>query len=321
MRKIRPDYMGFLMDTFHAYPWVMSKNFSPAKSFFYFPSDGGGGLPHGCENVLKHFNHCVAMARFGQRQVKKVHDIISDYIPHAVDKDLFKPVNETTKEDLRRNMIVKSVHGALIKGFLVDKFVVGVVARNQGRKMLDQTIKAFKLFSEVAEDAVLYFHTDPNDQAQAFDMVHLIQRHDLQNRVVFSPMKYYDNFDYRDMPGVYQVMDVFFLSTSGEGFGVPIIEAMGCGVPCVVTDYSTTHELLVEDGRCGIPVRFAAELTGNWTVERAIMDKVAGFEALVSLYNSSVTCERYGRVGRGKVESLYNWKVVIEQWRDFLQKI
>ena len=35
-----------------------------------------------------------------------------------------------------------------------------------------------------------------------------------------------NGFDWNQMNEVYNLMDVFFLSTSGEGFGVPTIEAM-----------------------------------------------------------------------------------------------
>ncbi len=49
-------------------------------------------------------------------------------------------------------------------------------------------------------------------------------------------------------------MDIFLLTTSGEGFGIPTIEALACEVPCVITDFTTTYELLMDDGQCGIPV-------------------------------------------------------------------
>ncbi len=45
----------------------MNIDTSPAKTFFYFPSDGGGGLPIGCEAILKKINVPIAMAKFGQK--------------------------------------------------------------------------------------------------------------------------------------------------------------------------------------------------------------------------------------------------------------
>ena len=56
IQKLKPDVFGILLDTFMCMPWLLNLDFSPAKSLFYFPSDGGGGLPMNCENILKKMN-------------------------------------------------------------------------------------------------------------------------------------------------------------------------------------------------------------------------------------------------------------------------
>jgi glycosyltransferase involved in cell wall biosynthesis len=38
-------------------------------------------------------------------------------------------------------------------------------------------------------------------------------------------------------------MDVFCLPTRGEGFGMPVVEAQGCGTPVIVTDNTSGKEL------------------------------------------------------------------------------
>lgn len=48
INKYKPDVFVILLDTFMMYPWILNIDFSPAKTIFYFPSDGGGGLPLGC---------------------------------------------------------------------------------------------------------------------------------------------------------------------------------------------------------------------------------------------------------------------------------
>lgn len=321
IQEIQPDYFGILLDTFMLFPWIMNYNFSPAKSFFYFPSDGGGGLPSGCEQVLRTFTKSVAMSKFAQEQANKVHGLSTEYIPHAVDTKLYVPFSEEERQKCKREMIVKTVNGELVKGFLNNKFVVGTVARNQGRKMLDRTIKAFSIFCKDKPNAVLYLHLDPDDAASVFDMRLLIRRHNLENRVVFSKMKFFENFEYSEMPGLYNCFDVFLLTTSGEGWGVPTSESLACGIPAVVTDYTTTQELLVENGECGIPVPIICELTGSWTVERGVMDDVKCAEALDKLYYDPELRKHYGEVGRSKMQKYYSWDVVIPAWDDFLQRL
>ena len=109
-------------------------------------------------------------------------------------------------------------------------------------------------------------------------------------------------------------MDCFFLSTSGEGFGIPTIEAMACEVPVVVTDYTTTQELVMDNGQCGLPVKICGELTGSWCVERAIMDVEDGAKQLTKLYNDRELCKKLGKVGREKVLKYYTWDVVHPMW-------
>jgi len=159
------------------------------------------------------------------------------------------------------------------------------------------------------------------DSAAVFDIRQLILRYNIENRVVFSPIRYFDNFEYKDMNKVYNVMDIFLLTTSGEGFGVPTIEAMACEIPVVATDYTTTKELIVEDGVCGIPVPICAEITGNWVVERAIMDLEKGAQALTALYSNRDGARLMGQEGRRKVLRQYTWDVVLPQWKALFERL
>ncbi len=309
IKKFKIDVFVILLDSFMTYPWLLNLDFAPAKSIFYYPSDGGGGLPLRCEDILKKVNCPVAMARYGQRQVKELYGMDTKYIPHAIDTKIFYPMSSWEKEKC------KAKYG------LQGKFVVGVVQRNQGRKMPDRLIKSFAIFAKDHPDAVLFLHTDPYDVAAPIDITQLITRYKINNRVVFSGMNFFNGFDYKQMNEVYNVMDIFYLTTSGEGFGIPIIEAMACGIPPVVTDYTTTQELLIEDGVCGIPVALSSELTGSWNVERGIMSDDAGAKALKRLYDSPELRKQYGEVGIEKVKKLYNWDKVGQEWVDLVEEL
>jgi glycosyltransferase involved in cell wall biosynthesis len=309
IKKYKPDVFGILLDTFMLYPWFLNLDFAPAKTIFYYPSDGGGGLPLGCENILKKVNCPVAMSKFAQKQVKECYGIDAKYIPHAVDITNYYPLSSQEKER------IKAQWG------LQGKFVIGSVFRNQGRKMPDRLIKTFAIFAKNHPDAMLFLHCDPYDAAAPVDLVQLIARYKLQNRVIFSGMKFFDGFDYKKMNEVYNLMDVFLLTTSGEGFGIPIIEAMACEIPCVVTDYTTTQELLIENGQCGFPAKVAVELTGSWNVERAIMDDDHAAKCLENLYNNPQLRKDFGKIGREKVLKYYNWDKVGKDWNDLIQEL
>jgi glycosyltransferase involved in cell wall biosynthesis len=323
IRELKIDIFGILLDTFMLYPWLIDTDLSPAKTFFYFPTDGENAMPLGCDKILQKVHFPICMSKFGQQQVWNKYKIKCDHIPHGVDKHQFYPLNDEERKKLRQEKIVYLLNGNQmlpIKGVLADKFVIGVVARNQGRKMLDRTFKTMGILRDVLPNAVLYLHIDPYDAAGTFNIPQLIEDYRLHGKVFFSGMSFFRGFEHKEMNDVYNVMDCFFLSTSGEGFGIPIIEAMSAGVPVVATDYTTTKEL-VTDNNAGIAVPMDTTVLGSWNVERGIMKIESAADAIVKLANDEKLREELGANGRKAVLEQYDWEVLIPKWREFLKKI
>ena len=309
INKFNPDVFFIQLDTFMVFPWFMDLPLNRTRSVFYFPSDGAGGMPLGCENILKKVNMPVAMAKFGQKQVKDLYNIDSEYIPHAIDEKNYFPLPLEEREKL------KAKYG------LTGRFVVGTVARNQGRKMMDLTFKAFAIFCKDKPDAVLFLHTDPQDAAAVFNMQELARRYNIANRVMFSGMTFFNGFSYKQMNEVYNVMDIFTLSTSGEGFGVPTIEAQACGIPVVIPNNTTGPELVLDDGKSGLLADSAASITGSWSVERDIPDINSLADCYSALYHDKKKREAFGKVGRRKILESYTWENVNNQWDKLFTKL
>lgn len=327
IREFKIDKLIILLDTFMLYPWFLNIDTAPAETYFWFPSDGGGGLPKACESILKKIDKPVAMSRFGQKQVKDYHNLEVDYIPHGLDINRFYPLEEEEKIKLKEKWNLK------------DKFVIGAVARNQPRKNLDRTIKAMRLIADKIPNAVLFLHLDPNDIANPnFNILSLVRRYNLENRVVFSGMEAHKGFDWNKMNEVYNLMDVFLLTTSGEGFGIPIIEAMACEVPVVITNYTTTQELVIEN-KSGEGIKLSGTeeidlfkeklqdydfkvingtLTGSWEVERGMCDIEDCSERIVKLYLNPDYRKELGENGRKAVLEKYDFELVGKSWENLL---
>lgn len=313
IKELNADIFGVLLDTFMLHPShqganYLTKDFSPAKPLFYFPSDGGEGLPVYCEQILKKFETAVAMSKFAQQQAKEVHGLNTLYIPHGVNVDMFKPLSFEERQVLKQ------------KWGLQNKFVIGSVYRNQPRKSADRLLRSFAKAKDQMPNAVLLLHTDPWDPASAFSHFELINRLRLNNRVLFTGMRYFKGFTYQQMNEVYNLMDTFALSTTGEGFGIPTIEAMSCEIPCLVTDYTTTKELIV-DHKAGEGIRVNDEIMGGWMVNRGIMDINDGAEKLIKFYKDAKLREEYGKNGRKAVLKEYDWKVIHPQWADLMRRL
>jgi glycosyltransferase involved in cell wall biosynthesis len=325
LKETKSDVFIILLDTFMLFPWILNLDLSPAKVFFWYPSDGGAGMPKGCEQILKKVDKPIAMSKFGQKQVKDYYGIDTGYIPHGLNVNRFFRLKNEERRMLR------------MQWGLDDKFVIGVVARNQPRKNLDRTIKIMAKLKDKLPNAVLLLHLDPNDPAQQmFNLPSLIQKYNSENRIIFTGMKAHKGFPWNKMNEVYNLMDVFLLTTSGEGFGIPIIEAMACQVPVLATSYTTTPEL-VEQTKAGLGIKLSGveeidlfkenskdydmkvlngTLTGTWEVERGLCDIDDAVNKLVWMYNNPRELEVMGLNGRKAVLEEYDFEKVGKRWED-----
>lgn len=332
IKTLRPEIFGVLLDTFMLMDsgWYIRQDFSPAKLAFWFPSDGGNGMPVSCEALLARLQLPVAMARYGQKQVKDYYGINTDYIPHAVDHTKYIRFSDEKREQL------KKAWG------LSGKFVFGSVYRNQQRKFADRMFKAFARFSRGKDDVVLLCHTDPNDVASYFNTMKMIQRLKLENKVVFTGMNFYDTFTYEKMLEVYNLIDCFTLSTSGEGFGVPIIEAMSCEIPVVMPSYTTGDELvrhhnsgyvakLIESEDVDFfemnaveydnTVGLMGSLPGGWDVDRGFVSIKDLADKYELIYSDKEKARELGKNGRKAVLENYTWQVVSDKWHKALSRL
>jgi glycosyltransferase involved in cell wall biosynthesis len=329
LKKTNSEVFFILLDTFMLFPWFLQTDTSPSRTIFWYPSDGGAGMPKGCENIIRKIDIPVAMSRFGQKQVKDYYNIQTKHIPHGTEPDRFYRLPDDQRNELRK------------KWGIGDKFVIGVVARNQPRKNLDRTFKTMAILKDRIPNAVLLLHLDPNDPAnQVFQVKSLIVRYNLENRVIFTGMKAHEGFDWNEMNNVYNLMDVFFLSTSGEGFGIPIIEAMSCKVPVLATDYTTTQEL-VKDNQAGLGIKLSGTeqanlfeldsrdydlkmmsgtMTGGWEVERGFCDILDAADKLDFLYKNPEKAREFGENGRKAVLEKYDFKNVVgPKWVELIE--
>ena len=325
LKELNADVFVTLLDTFMVAPFFPTYDFGKAKTIFYYPSDGGSGLPQGCDTTLKKMDKSISMSRYGKEQIESMHNIPSGYIPHGIDINTIYPLTKKQRVEIKTRMGIQ------------DKFVVGTVARNQGRKMLDRTIKAFALFAKDRDDVVLVMHCDPHDPASVSSLPLLITRYGIQNKVLFTGMRYFRGFTYKQMNKVFNCMDLFILTTSGEGFGMPILEAMACSIPALVTNYTTTQELVLDnDAGLGINLLGTEEdenpkvheneivngtITGGYAVERGICCLKDAAKKMKFFYDNRDEGIRMGKNGRKAVIEQYDWNLIIDKWDKVMEEL
>lgn len=77
-------------------------------------------------------------------------------------------------------------------------------------------------------------------------------------------------FEEKEMRAMYNTMDIFCLPSIGEGFGLPVLEAMACGISLCVTDYSGHIDFAAGCGEFIQPEMYYTEPLSN--IERALCD-------------------------------------------------
>jgi len=145
-------------------------------------------------------------------------------VPHGVDFTIYKPMSPKPR----------------FEGF-EDKFVFGMVARNNIRKEFPTLMKAYSMLpKEVRDESILYLHTSVGEEnlgIRGWDIPYLAMHFGIQGNVLLPSAKAnrFFGYDETEMAQIYNAMDVHCLITSGEGFGLPIIESQACGVPNILS--------------------------------------------------------------------------------------
>jgi D-inositol-3-phosphate glycosyltransferase len=195
------------------------------------------------------FVYPIAMSKFGKSMLENV-GVESWYVPHAVEK-VYKP----TKSFVTPNG--QTFTGREFMKISEDKFVVGMNAANKGvtpiRKAFGENLLAFSMFAKKYDDAVLYIHTDPSGSMGGIKINDLILSCGIPAEKVIFPDAYMlrSGISQEIMASIYSGMDVLLATSMGEGFGVPTVEALSCGVPVIVSDFAASAELCGDGWKIG----------------------------------------------------------------------
>jgi glycosyltransferase involved in cell wall biosynthesis len=112
--------------------------------------------------------------------------------------------------------------------------------------------------------------------------------------------------EHADMPAVYQSMDVLFMPSVREGFGLCVAEAMACGLPVVACRESAMPELVEESsGGMLCPV-----------------DDVQCYaDAIKQLAGDFAAARRMGEFNRARVEQQFTQARMVSEYRNLFESV
>lgn len=205
------------------------------KTMFYFPVDGP---------VLKRWttdlhivDKLVAYTEFARESILEFRpELKISVIPHGVNTNIFKTAEYGEVEEFRRAYF----------GDNSRKRIISNINRNQLRKDIPTTVFAFKAYKEkYNQNSFLYLHMNPEDP-QGWNLHTFMEQTGLvQNEdYMFTPpalIKQPPEPGFLNM--IYNASDLYLTTTTGEGFGLTIIEAMAAGCPVVAPNNTSIPEI------------------------------------------------------------------------------
>jgi D-inositol-3-phosphate glycosyltransferase len=191
-------------------------------------------------SLLNGLQHAIFWTQFGETQARLGgYSGASTVIPLGVDLAIYRPLDKAAvRETMNMPTILKQ------RGLPEDTFIVGVVGRNQQRKRLDLTLEYFAhwINEYSVPDAALWIQQAPTGD-RAYDLEQLGKYHRIIDRLILTAVaKDQQGVPEEVLVRVYNVFDAMISTTQGEGWGLPQMEGMACGVPQVVPKWAALEE-------------------------------------------------------------------------------
>lgn len=257
----------------------------------------------------------IGMTRWGEKQLREAGLPDVTYIPHAVDTAVFTRDHDDPSEPKRAE------RRAL--GIDEDAFVIGMVAANSDaiRKGFTEQFAAFQDFHSVNSKAHLVVHTIARSQ-QGLPLEEIAMDFGIADHVSFShPLpQVTGRLPDSHMARLYRSFDVLSNCSFAEGFGVPMIEAMACGVPVITTN---DEGAMLEVGKPGFHVDgqpFWNPVHKGWWTRPDIEGIVTGYRYFAGVKGHGGE-QRHATAAREHacnydIDVVYNdcWRPFLQQW-------
>jgi len=128
------------------------------------------------------------------------------------------------------------------KYFLPEKFILYVGNLNL-HKNVDNLIKAYaNLQTDLKNKYKLVLGTSKEGE-NYLRIKNLIEKHKLKDNIIITGF-----IEEKDLPLVYNLSSLFVFPSLYEGFGLPVLEAMACGVPVISSNRGAIPEVIGDAG-------------------------------------------------------------------------
>jgi len=291
------------------------------KSIVYFPIDSEP-RPNDLK-IVSFFDEVITYTEYAKAvmkplltpaQFKKV-----KVIPHGCDTTNFFPLNDFEKAKIKEEK------------FGADKFVFGSVNRNSARKDLASLIVGFSMFKHKNQaDAVLYLHCNPLDPS-GINIYRLCERVGLEvGKDVIVPAEFNENkgFSESELNKIYNSFDCFITTTTAEGWGLTITEAMATKTLVICPKHTSLAEIS-DNGLNTLNFMFQQQsvFVNDFEKIRFTTNPMEVVTLLEVAYGLHKEPDELKDMVKAKIENAYKkvsgmkWETIAKKFKDIIYKL
>lgn len=178
--------------------------------------------------------HIITISEFSKNDIVKNYNLRADAITVAhpgYKDDIYRPLKDQNK--------IKEV----LKKYKIDSPYAIYIGTIQPRKNIARLIEAFKDI-EGLKLVVVGKTTGEGRQGWMFDeILNKPRQLGIEDKVIFTGF-----VSDEDLTFLLNGAEVFVLPSLWEGFGIPVVDAMACGVPVIVSNVSSLPEVAGDAG-------------------------------------------------------------------------
>jgi glycosyltransferase involved in cell wall biosynthesis len=292
------------------------------KSIVYFPIDSEPRLND--LKILSFFDEVITYTEYAKGVMKP---LISEtqfkkikVIPHGCDTTNFFPLNDFEKSKVKEEK------------FGADKFVFGSVNRNSARKDLASLIIGFAMFKHKnqAEDCILYLHCNPLDPS-GINIYRLCERVGLEvGKDVIVPVEFNENngVSESELNKIYNSFDCFITTTTSEGWGLTITEAMATKTLVICPKHTSLAEIS-DNGLNTLNFMFQqqAVFVNDFEKIRFTTNPLEVVTLLEVAYKLAEEPDELKDMVKAKIDNAYKkvsgmkWEIIAKKFKDIIFKL
>lgn len=242
------------------------------------------------KKVLNKSDKIIVLSKFSKMQLQNIHNVKDEkikIIPGGYDKEKFRRLDKEDIKNFKEKLNIK------------DRKILFTVRNLVSRMGLEELLKAFAILYHKKSYKDLFLIVGGEGELKR-NLISLAEELNISDNVRFVGYIPED-----DLPLYYNIADLFILPTKElEGFGLVIVESLGCGNPVLGTPVGAIPEVLEKFDR-----RFILKGKDSISIAEGIekyFKELAGKEIRDE-------CEKFAQEN-------YTWEKIIEEVNYYIQK-